>query len=446
MFHVMISVMLTMLAVGTATSLEGEDCSVEDAARADVSLELLAALADAGASHVPLAIKPTSYGGLGVFTAAAVPKGAVVMALSSSLMLTSEGRPASLPLALAKERRNSSSAIMQLYLSSLPSTCPNNLALRGPADLALAAASLHGWKVDLLEDERRELLAHPPSRGAAWSAEDIEWATCMKMSRAFAGNGQGPVMMPFIDLINHEGDTPTCSEHGRLVNADTGEWVAEVRALRDLRQGEEVTYSYSDSPSKARMLTSFGFEAGAPSASLAAAELPQRGAWQLAQHGCTSLPRTDLRIEEPTGMLTSAALREAVRCIRVRLYEEEEAAWVARSGHLDADWGGSEDVEGLASGHHAEGGGEGEEGAVPMLSAILQKDMAVAEKTGAMCSSALASERLEEQPRRLAAASTDLRNAIREETEALNACAEGFAIASERIAARGWQLFGGGHS
>ena len=78
----------------------------------------------------------------------------------------------------------------------------------------------------------------------------MRWATCIKWSRAFAGVGDGPVMMPFIDLLNHDSNTPSCAERGVWVDEANGEWAAEVVALRDLPAGTEVTYAYSYSPSK----------------------------------------------------------------------------------------------------------------------------------------------------------------------------------------------------
>ena len=41
-----------------------------------------------------------------------------------------------------------------------------------------------------------------------------------------------------------------------------------------MRAGDEVTYAYSESPSKALLLSGFGFDLGAPSATISAAELP----------------------------------------------------------------------------------------------------------------------------------------------------------------------------
>ena len=413
-------------------------CAVEDASRLASALSLMKTLNEAGMMSMPLTVKATKYGGLGVFTKEAVSAGTTLIQLPNTLMLESGGSQASLPLALAKQRRNATNAVMQAFIKSLPATCPDNLALAPPADHALVAASLHAWKVDLLAKERAVLLRH--AFEPVWSEDELQWALCIKLSRAFAGVGSGPVMMPFIDMVNHAAaGPPTCSEGGRWVDEAAGKWVAEVTALRDLEAGEELTYTYSESPSKARMLTSFGFSEGAPHASLAASELPARDAAFLAAHGCVGAPRTDLYLSSPPPpapallVLTPTATREAIRCIRLRLYEPEEAAWAVTSGHLSGPWGGLFDAKALRA----------DPTAAEMLPGILMREMRIAERTGALCHSALSDEKRAGQRALAEAASPALREAILQETIALDACAAAYRRVSEQIEARGRALFGG---
>ena len=393
-------------------------------------------LVDGGIAEAgKLAIRSMPYGGLGVIAAESIAVGSVIMQMPSSLMLGSGGRPASLPLALLRERRNSSnSPWMSAYLASLPTECPDNLATsrNADADHALVAASLHAWKIDVLQRE----LAVLDADDAGFRPDERLWATCMKLSRAFSGVGTGPVMIPFVDLLNHDAMQPTCNEKGRWHDEATGVWLAEVTAARDLAIGDELTFPYSESPSHARMLTSFGFAHGAPAASLAAAQLPERDAAWLAQHGCGRPPRTDLFLEEGSGALTDEALRAALRCIRLRLYDADEAEWALEAGHLDAPWGGAPGLEALR--HSPDGARVG-----PLLSAILQKDMRIARNTASMCRHALSDEQRREQRARLPAASEGLRAAIAAESAALDACAEMLDAASEQIDLRGRELFGG---
>ena len=405
--------------------------------RLTASTELLQALEDANVFTAKVAIGETAYGGIGVFAAEDIAAGSVIMRLPSSLMVNSGGIPASLPLALLREQRNASSEIMRYYLDSLPADCPDNLAasLNVNADHALVSASLRAWKADLLERELQVLR----DDDADWTDDELLWSTCMKLSRAFSGVGTGPVMIPFVDLLNHDAASPTCAEQGRWVDEASGEWAAEVTAYRDISAGEELTYPYSESPSKARLLTSFGFVHGAPAASLGAAELPEGDAKWLARHGCLHPARTDLFLEEGSGELTQAGAREAVRCIRLRLYTREEAEWALNKGHLDAPWGGPLDALDVAAlRNSADGWRVGN-----LLSSILQKDHRVTSNTAALCRAAASDEQRAGQKRHLAAATPALRDAIAEESAALAACAEEFGRASEQVMRRGQELFGG---
>ena len=77
-----------------------------------------------------------------------------------------------------------------------------------------------------------------------------------------------------------------------------------------------------------------------------------------------------------------------------------------------------------------------------LLSSVLMKDMRIVENTAAMCRSAINAEQRATQRAYLEAASADLREAISEETAALDACAVSFASARKRIETRGRELFG----
>lgn len=291
-------------ALGAAALLFVQYTALDEGLRrVAASHRLLAALKAAGAEHVALDVHITADGGVGVFLAEPVTSGAALITLPSSLML-SVGTPsapaqASLPLALAKERRNISRSIMSHYLATLPLACPANLAVRSDADLALAALSLHAWKVDLLARERQRMSESAGHEVLPFSSDEVAWATCMKLSRAYAGVGHGPVMMPFVDLVNHGfGRSSTCVERGSWVDEASGAWQASLVARRDLSAGEELTYEYHQTPSRARMLSSFGFATdNMPSASLAANGLPERDPQWLALHGCVPPLRTDLFLQ-----------------------------------------------------------------------------------------------------------------------------------------------------
>ena len=105
----------------------------------------------------------------------------------------------------------------------------------------------------------------------------------------------------------------------------------EIVAAVDISAGEELTFPYSHSPSRARLLTSFGFDS-APSASLMAADVPQRDEQWLAGHGCSgdSLRRIDFHLlKDPASGaklgLSESGVRGALRCIRLQVYTLKEA-------------------------------------------------------------------------------------------------------------------------
>lgn len=120
--------------------------------------------------------------------------------------------------------------------------------------------------------------------------------------------------------------------HGNLtVNHTISDGGAQLVAAVDIEVGEELTFPYSHSPSRARLLTSFGFDA-APSASLMATDVPQRDTKWLAERGCSgdSLRRIDFQlVKDPASGaklgLTESGVREALRCIRLQVYTTKEA-------------------------------------------------------------------------------------------------------------------------
>ena len=131
--------------------------------------ELLAVAVAAGAIlHVPLSIEQVdpAAGELGVFVQQAVAPGSPIVSLPGELMLhpalaeeaaaTAAGAASpghGLGVALLRERRQPRTELIRLWIDSLPVSCPQNIAARPAADRALAAASMHAWKVELLERE-----------------------------------------------------------------------------------------------------------------------------------------------------------------------------------------------------------------------------------------------------------------------------------------------------
>jgi len=153
------------VALSLISSEESETC----ADRAAKAQTLLDALTENGATlSVPLEVRADGDSGVGVFAATDVPADTLILEVPHELWVKSVGgADDALPLALAEhmisgplpialnEKRGprARSAVAAAYLETLPAECPPNLATRSEADLAVAAASMHGWKVEL---QRRE--------------------------------------------------------------------------------------------------------------------------------------------------------------------------------------------------------------------------------------------------------------------------------------------------
>ena len=269
-------------------------------------------------------------------------------------------------------------------------------------------------------------------RGADATEEERRWATCMLLSRACAAptpehRGEHPsVLMPFLDLLNH----------GESCRHETEGGSAVIVAAQDIRAGDELTWPYMSSPSKARLLTSFGFSDG-PSASLAAAELPPRDRGWLAARGCqgTALERTDLELRRGPGEeselapLTEDDLRTALRCVRLQVYEPRQAEHALVSGYFDRAWS---DVAGRGSG---KGDGRGKRGAAQR--SLMAMDAMIARRTGQMCAQSLMSASPpEEMAVRLAEAEAGLAEALQEEVAALQGCATVLEEAADALEER----------
>jgi hypothetical protein len=127
-----------------------------------------------------------------------LPGGLMLRAAAAAAANPDAPPGAGLALALLRERRQPGSALSRLWLRSLPASCPHNLAARPEADRALAATSLHAWKVELLEAEQAAVAAALPDS----TKEERRWAGCMVLSRALQ-HGGGAALEPLVDLINH---------------------------------------------------------------------------------------------------------------------------------------------------------------------------------------------------------------------------------------------------
>ncbi|CAN0415310.1 unnamed protein product [Ascophyllum nodosum] len=118
----------------------------------------------------------------------------------------------------------------------------------------------------------RTLLSHPrtavyaaateewdgDSRGGPASSESdvapmaLAWAFAMVRSRAFAGGDGRFAFVPFLDMANH-GFAPSTN----FTFEDPGAF--RLRAMRDIRAGEEVTISYGERLDAEQLMVQYGF-------------------------------------------------------------------------------------------------------------------------------------------------------------------------------------------
>lgn len=215
------------------------------------------------------------------------------------------------------------SEYLKLYVSTLPKECPPNLAQMKPREIELVSHTLHGWKVNVYKEGHRNVRKAFPDL----PEKDVRWMVCMILSRSLAGPTGSAALMPFIDLINHGTSCfmSALPEGGR-----------SVVSKRQLNPGDEITFSYAESPSRARLLTSFGFVGDAPAASLVAKDLPTRDPVFLDQNGCAGFNRIDLELESKR--LAKGTMLKALRCVRLHVYSPEEAAIAVETGRLDLPW------------------------------------------------------------------------------------------------------------
>ena len=332
------------------------------ARRAAAAMELLAVLGQHGATHVPLQVRQVKYAPtLGIFTAAPVKKGDVLFTLPSELMIFGADSYQSVALSLARIAKSSSmlpaSDWARAYVAALPD-CPQLVRNGSAADSALIEAT-HGtaWARASADVERNVALLQRlmPEN----SEELIRWAICMVHTRADSERrlSDGPMLMPFVDLVNHHGHASSIdrsvwgdaaggeftSAAGAAPRPATGtarKWKMELVAVRDLKAGDEVTWSYLQGASRLMLLASFGFNsADAPDASIPV-RLPETNETRDDDDGCPPPEQlaVDMRLDA-RGVLDADAMRAAMRCARLRMYNAENASWARHSRHTDAAWG-----------------------------------------------------------------------------------------------------------
>eukprot|EP01044_Picomonas_judraskeda_P011348 COSAG03_NODE_1536_length_3911_cov_2.531742_4_plen_481_part_00 len=241
--------------------------------------------------------------GRGVYCMAAVRTGDLLLRLPDSLAVRPSGAIAALvaggecspllglvltlvhELFVAAPRKPFFELLAATFLPGLPClwSAAERLHLAGTS-LAPAVAEdpriIHETQVLPWMQKLGEKLFPPAARTQAAFETSLSWA----LSRGFRGivsyemghnfpylaadgpppSAQGgPYMLPLVDLLNHSSDPGLLSTVLKSVELESGR-AFEMRAARDLREGEEVLHSYG-AHDAAELVRTYGFcDAGAP--------------------------------------------------------------------------------------------------------------------------------------------------------------------------------------
>jgi hypothetical protein len=232
-------------------------------------------LSEAGGHHECVEIRV--LGGMrGVVAVKPIARGSEVVRVPRSLLVTLETAIARLaeeqvqvaslelsskqvPLAvwLLVERRDPRSAF-QPYFDALPRSFPRLPIYASPADRALLDGSLAGAmldrvRADLEADHARLADAVPGFRSIG--LDELTWARMCVASRSFqlaVDGSDGPVLVPFVDMLNHERGPNTRWDY------DPERQAFSLIALREYRPGDEVCCDYGRKPNT-YLLLHYGF-------------------------------------------------------------------------------------------------------------------------------------------------------------------------------------------
>jgi len=397
-----------------------------------------------------ITIKATEKG-VGVYADEDMVPGQVILDVPRSIMLTAHGdfhkkgdtagMSPGLASALHRERKltldgKQSDPIMKAYIASLPMECPPNIGIRMKDDLKLINQTMHKWKVDLMTAELKDLKKNFPGI----TVFEERWATCMVLSRTLMAKDlkeeKQPAMIPFIDMLNH-GDEATSvtqdfspnieiqSENGPITQGGT---LSIKAGPNGLKKGDEITMMYSPAPSKARMLTSYGFWKGLPAATLLTGELPKFDTPDHSEthpaygkNGCpTAIKSISISMDKKTLVPTNQTLTADVRCLRLHLYSNEEAA-LALSKGFPSLWEASISEPDIPA---------------EIMLQMTKKDQSVVGNSGQQCQKVNTEEALNKQVKLLQYASPDVQSVIRQETISLMKCSTSFRQSVEQLQIR----------
>jgi hypothetical protein len=290
----------------------------------------------AGGRVGPLRVGP-SGGGQGVFAAAAIEEGELLLELPNACLLTTErAAETAAGRTIAAEWRGPSHDQILLaallvarddparaaYRESLPTRLPSLPLYYTPAEAEALLCTSLGPRMRERHLQIGEEVAWLRGNAAGMAAlGEVEWffARAQVGSRCFyLGELHGEAMVPFADLLNHASQPDT-----RWQLDARGSFV--LRAVRPLPAGAELHHSYGEI-SNARLLLNYGFTQADNSVRVCLLELPGCGELTLAEVDAEALQGVRARVGEDADRRLRAACAERLGELPELVAEDAGAA------------------------------------------------------------------------------------------------------------------------
>ena len=292
---------------------------MREAAEDRASARLIAWIAAAGGRVGPLRIA-RSRGGLGVFAAAELDEGELLLELPGACLLTTDrAAETAAGRTIAGEWRGPSHDQILLaallvardqrwaaYRDSLPTRLPGLPLYYAPdAAEALCATSLAARMAERHAQIGEEVAWLRDNAAGMAGLGEVEWffARAQVGSRCFyLGELHGEAMVPLADLLNHAAQPDT-----RWQLDARGSFV--LRAVRPLVAGAELHHSYGEI-SNARLLLNYGFTLADNAVRVCLLELADCGELTLAEVDAEALQVVRARVGEDADARLRAACGE----------------------------------------------------------------------------------------------------------------------------------------
>lgn len=293
---------------------------MREAAEDRASARLIAWIAAAGGRVGPLRIA-RSRGGLGVFAAAELDEGELLLELPGACLLTTDraaetaaGRtiagewrgPSHDQILLAALLVARDDPGLDVYRASLPTRLPGLPLYYTPAEAEELCQTSLGWRMRERHAQIEEEVVWLRGNAAGMAGlGEAEWffARAQVGSRCFyLGELHGEALVPLADILNH---APVPDTRWQLEAG--GKFV--LRAIRRLGAGSELHHSYGEI-SNARLLLNYGFTQADNPVRVCPLELPGCGELMLSDVDPEALQLVRAHVGEDADLRVRAACAE----------------------------------------------------------------------------------------------------------------------------------------